>query len=205
MDRLPHRSESDGLLLRRWMISDAELQERAITESADHLRPWMAWMTQEPKPLQERRAMLSHWEEEWEEGGDVVLAMFLEGEVVGSAGLHRRRGPDTLELGYWVGARFLRRGLATGAAAMLTEAAFSIPQIDRVEIHHDKANSASEGVPRRLGFRLIEEKADRPKAPAEVGIDCTWRLQQAEWRAHKTDDSIKIQSASQTAIVAADF
>jgi ribosomal-protein-serine acetyltransferase len=203
MGRLPQRIEADGLLLRRWEIDDVALQEQAIADSADHLRPWMAWMAQEPKPPQERHAMLSSWEKEWEGGGDVLLAILLAGEIVGSAGLHRRRGPNTLELGYWIGTRFLRRGLATKAAAMLTEAAFSIPQVDRVEIHHDKANSASEGVPRRLGFRLIEEKADRPKAPAEVGIDCTWHLARPEWEAHKKDDSIEVEKVIQTTIVAA--
>jgi ribosomal-protein-serine acetyltransferase len=185
MGRLPQRIEVDGLLLRRWEIGDAELQERAIAESADHLRPWMAWMAEEPKSLQERQAMLSKWEREWEGGGDALLAVFLDGEVAGSVGLHRRRGPETLELGYWIGVRFLRRGLATRVAAMLTEAAFSIPEIALVEIHHDKSNSASEGIPRGLGFRLIEERADRPKAPGEVGIDCTWRLERAEWKARR--------------------
>jgi hypothetical protein len=34
---------------------------------------------------------------------------------------------------------------------MLTNAAFTVPEITQVEIHHDKANVASAGVPRSLG------------------------------------------------------
>jgi ribosomal-protein-serine acetyltransferase len=177
VSRLPELIESNGLRMRRWRSADAELQERAVTESIDHLRPWMSWIAEEPKPLAQRRAMLSAWEQDWAAGGDVVLALFVDEQLAGSFGLHRRSGPETLELGYWIGAPFLRRGLATTASSLLTDTALSIPEITRVEIHHDKANTASEGIPRKLGFRLVEERPDRPEAPAEVGIECTWRTE----------------------------
>jgi RimJ/RimL family protein N-acetyltransferase len=129
--------------------------------------------------------MLAQWQRDWEQGGDAVFGIFVEGEVAGSCGLHSPRGPDTLEIGYWIGVPFLRRGLATRVAAMLTEAAFSIPDLARVEIHHDKANSVSAKVPKRLGYRLVEERPDLPEAPAEVGIDCIWRLERAEWESRE--------------------
>jgi hypothetical protein len=55
---LPERIESDGVLLRRWVVDDAEALSRAIAESQDHLRPWMDWMAHEPKTLEQRRTML---------------------------------------------------------------------------------------------------------------------------------------------------
>ena len=109
-------------------------------------------------------------------GGDSVLGLFVDGAVAGSFGLHRRRGPETLEIGYWVHVDHLRQGLATRAAGLLSEAALSVPGITRVEIHHDKANTASAGVPRKLGYQLVGERPDRPEAPGEIGIDCVWRL-----------------------------
>jgi RimJ/RimL family protein N-acetyltransferase len=179
--RLPDRIEGPGLLLRRWRVEDAEAQEQAIAESTDHLRPWMAWMADEPQTLDQRRALAARWEEEWSEGGDVYLAILAGGDVAGSCGLHRRRGPDVLEIGYWIHPAFTRRGLAATVAEMLTDAAFSLPEICAVEIHHDKANVASAGVPRRLGYRLVGEKADGVAAPAESGIDCAWRIERADW------------------------
>ena len=169
------------MLLRRWLVSDAEAQQRAITESAEHLRPWMAWMTDEPQTLEQRRAMLAKWEREWLDGGDVLLGVFVGGRVAGSCGLHRRRGHDVLEIGYWIHAAFMRRGLATIVARLLTDAAFSVPEITRVEIHHDKANETSSGVPRRLGYQFIDEQPDEKAAPAELGIDCVWRMERAQW------------------------
>lgn len=181
MGRLPQRVEADGVLLRRWVVGDAEAQHRAIVESAEHLLPWMPWMATEPQPLQDRRAMLARWEQDWEDGGDVLLGVFVGGTVAGGCGLHRRAGADTIAIGYWIGVSFLRQGLATKVAAMLTEAAFGVPEIARAEIHHDKANTASAEIPRRLGYRLVEERPDHVEAPAEIGVDCAWRLERIEW------------------------
>jgi len=181
MSRLPERAESDGILVRRWLVSDAEQQHQAIVESAEHLRPWMSWMADEPKPLDARRAMIARWEHEWFEGGDVFMAVLVDGNVAGSSGLHRRRGPTTLEIGYWTHVSFLRQGLATEVASMLTDTAFCVPEITHVEIHHDKANIASSGVPKRLGYDYVGEQPDDAGAPAETGVDCIWRIERDQW------------------------
>lgn len=182
MTRLPERIEGDGVLLRRWLIDDAEALQRAIEESAEHLWPWMPWMEGSPQTPERRRAMLAGWEAEWLGGGDVRLGVFVEDRVAGSCGLHRRRGPDVLEIGYWIHAAFLRRGLATTVARLLTDAAFSVPGIASVEIHHDRANVASAGVPRRLGYDFIGERPNvLPVAPAELGIDYVWTVERGRW------------------------
>lgn len=183
---LPERIDGpDGLTLRQWQVGDAVELARAITESVDHLRPWMAWAAHEPLPLDRRREMIEHWNRAWADGGDVVLGIFLGGQVVGGAGLHRRSGPSGLEIGYWIHASFLRQGLATEAAARLTDTALALPDISYVEIQHDKANVASQGVPRRLGFRLVAEVRDRPEAPAETGIRLRWRMDRATWESRR--------------------
>lgn len=192
MARLPERIETGGpLLIRRWLVSDAEALDRAIAESAEHLRPWMGWMEEEPQTLEQRRELISGWEKEWSEGGDVYLGIFVEGRVAGSCGLHRRRGPDVLEIGYWVHPAFLRRGLATSVAALLTDAALSVSGINRVEIRHDKANAASAGIPRRLGYGFVGEEPTEVSAPSEVGAHLVWRIDAGRWRsadAARTDE-----------------
>ena len=186
MRQLPARIEGQGVLLRRWRVTDAERLERAVVESAEHLRPWMAWMTDEPQTLDQRRRLLARWEQEWASGGDDTVDKHGIQAVAGSRGLHRRIGPGALEIGYWVHAAFVRRGIASKAAALLTDAAFAIPDIERVEIHHDKANDASAGVPRRLGYRFIGEQRDEVTAPADSGIECVWRIERDEWPGSRT-------------------
>jgi RimJ/RimL family protein N-acetyltransferase len=70
-----------------------------------------------------------------------------------------------LEIGYWIHAGFLRRGLATRVSCLLTDAAFTVAGIERVEIHHDKANVASAGVPRRLGFTPSPKRRTSGRPP----------------------------------------
>jgi RimJ/RimL family protein N-acetyltransferase len=180
---LPEWVQDGGLLLRRWCVDDAPVQHRAVSESVEHLRPWMAWVATEPLALDRRRELLDKWERDWARGGDVYLAVIVHGRVAGSAGLHRRRGPGVLEIGYWTHPSFLRQGVATNVARMLTDAAFAVAEVERVEIHHDKANVASAGVPRRLGYRLAAETPQPPAAPAELGVDCAWRMTRDDWAA----------------------
>ena len=180
---LPQRLTGAGdLILRRWFADDAEALAAAVTDNLAHLRPWMGWTAREPMTLAARRAMLTGWERSWDAGGDAGFGVFLDGRIVGSCGLHDRIAPDGLELGYWIARDFTRRGLATEATRLLTDAALSMPQITHVEIHHDKANIASAGVPRRLGFAFVGEEPDEPEAPAEIGIECRWRMDREHWR-----------------------
>lgn len=110
-----------------------------------------------------------------------MLGIFKDAVVIGSAGLHRRVGPDAVEIGYWIHVDHTRNGYATEVAKALTAAAFDVPGIDRVEIHHDKANIASAGVPQRLGFKLVEETPDEVDAPGEAGIECRWVITRPDW------------------------
>ena len=129
--------------------------------------------------------MLNRWERDWAQGGDVFLGVFCEGRIAGSCGLHRRIGPDGLEIGYWIHPAFLRRGLATRVARVLTGAALAVPGITRVEIHHDKANQASAGIPRELVYDWLGEASDEPVAPADTGIEWRWAIDKETWDARQ--------------------
>jgi len=171
-------------LLRRWVVADAEALGRTVSESIHHLRPWMAWIAEEPVPIERRRARIEVWERDWKLGGDAVLGIFLNGEIAGGCGLHRRIAPDGLELGYWIHPAFVRKGLATRVARLLTDSALHLPEISHVEIHHDKANLASAGVALKLGFEFVDEGPSEAEAPAEVGIELRWRMEQQAWAQH---------------------
>jgi ribosomal-protein-serine acetyltransferase len=181
VDRLPDTIPSPRLTLRRWIAADAAQLSAAITANLEHLRPWMPWISAEPTSLADRVALIEQWRSEWERGGDAVLGAFVDGVVVGSTGFHRRRGPRVLEIGYWVHVDHTRQGFATEIAASLTDAAFTVPDIERVEIHHDKANIASAGVPRNLGYAFAGETLDAVTSPGEIGIDCRWVMNGSEW------------------------
>lgn len=179
--RLPAVFRGERLTLRRWMPDDEAVLGRIVTESLEHLLPWMPWARFEPLTNEARRALIEGWESEWRAGGDVTLAVMAGDEPVGSTGLHRRLGPNALEIGYWVHVAHVGRGYATELSRVLTDAAFAIPGIERVEIHHDKANVRSAAVPRKLGFNFEGEHEREPAAPAETGAEWVWTISKEQW------------------------
>ena len=171
------------LVLRRWRVSDMEILRDAIQDSIEHLRPWMSWIEFEPLSDRDRIALIRRWEDDWKAGQEVVFGAFLEDQVVGGCGFHRRASPQTLEIGYWVHVDHLRRGYASEMARILTSAAFKVPEIERVEIHHDKANTRSGAIPDALGYHLDGESKVDPHAPATIGIDVAWFITKIGWQA----------------------
>lgn len=181
MEVLPETVVGPRLTLRRWRRDDVAMLRDAVTANLEHLRPWMPWIAFEPMSDDDRVALIEDWESDWQDGGDVVLGAFLNGTAIGSCGLHRRRGPGTLEIGYWVHVDHVGQGYATEIARVLTEMALAVPGITRVEIHHDRANIASRRIPELLGYRLDGESADEPAAPGEIGIDVCWSTTAETW------------------------
>ncbi|MFD7446530.1 GNAT family N-acetyltransferase [Streptomyces sp. NPDC059909] len=167
---------SDQVELRRWRVQDIEILHRLITDSRDHLLPWMPFAASHDRAQGEK--FLTLCEEEWASGQAYYYAITSGGVVIGSCSLMRRSGPGGLDIGYWLHHAWTGKGLATMAAAALVNAGRRMPGIDRIEIHHDEANSASGAVARRLGFTEIErvQVPEGPAAPRETGIDVIWRL-----------------------------
>ena len=56
---LLQRMEDDGLVLRRWVVSDGEALHAVIAESASHLRPWVTWVDQEDTSIEGRRVFIA--------------------------------------------------------------------------------------------------------------------------------------------------
>jgi ribosomal-protein-serine acetyltransferase len=167
--------------LRHLAEEDAEAFAAAVRESLGELRLWMPWAAEEPRPVAERLEVIRRWERERRDGGDLTFGIFVDGAVAGSCGLHRRVGSGGLEIGYWVRTADAGRGVATEAARRLCAIAFADRAIDRVEIHHDRANAASGRIPAKLGFTRVAENPGAPETSGEEGIEVVWRLTREEW------------------------
>jgi ribosomal-protein-serine acetyltransferase len=167
---------SGPVTLRRWRAADADAVYQVVLQSLEHLLPWMPWASGYSHDNAVRFTFQS--EQDWESRVAYQYAITTDDAVIGSCGLMRRIGPGGLEIGYWLHPAYTGRGLATTAVAALVGQAFALPDIDRVEIVHDQANTASGGIPRRLGFTEIRRRtrAHGALAPGEVGIEVVWRL-----------------------------
>ncbi len=165
----PYLIRTERLVVRCWEPRDAPLLKNALDESLDHLRPWMPWAADEPKPLEDKAELLRQFRGRFDLGEDFVFGIFDRGEseVIGGTGLHTRVGPGAVEIGYWIRASRVGQGYAREATGALTRVAFRVCGVDRVEIRIDPANAASLRIPRRLGFR--EEATLRRRLPDATG------------------------------------
>jgi RimJ/RimL family protein N-acetyltransferase len=177
----PAQIDTATVSLRRWTESDADALRRAVTESFDHLSPWMPWVIESPS-IDDELEFIRGSNSRWETGEAYEYALIdpAVGTVIGAAGLHTRVGPKAWDLGYWVHPAYTRHGIATAAAGALTEIAFAWPGTARMEIHCDEANLASAGVPRRLGYVCAETCDHEPAAPGETGRRMIWVMHRAE-------------------------
>jgi ribosomal-protein-serine acetyltransferase len=166
--------------LRRWRASDVDLCFRLVSESFEHLRPWMPWATPDYSHA-DAADYLERCEADWATGAAFQYLIVADGTPAGSAGLMARIAPGGLEIGYWVHPDCTGRGIATAAAAVLTESALGLPGIDHVEIHHDELNLASGRIPAKLGYKAIETRRARfEPTPGDSGVDQVWRITPAD-------------------------
>jgi RimJ/RimL family protein N-acetyltransferase len=149
-----YRIETKRLVLRCYQPTDGPLLAESITESVEHLRPWMPWAHVEPEPLEEKIQRVKRFRGEFDLGQNYIYAIFNpeETKLVGGTGLHPRLGNEELEIGYWIHKDYVNQGLVTESTAALVKVAFEIIQVHRLEIHCDPGNTASAAIPRKLGF-----------------------------------------------------
>jgi ribosomal-protein-serine acetyltransferase len=170
--------EASPVTLRRWRPDDLAALHQAVTESRDHLIPWMPWAADSTTDAQAE--FLRDCERDWQAGAAYNYAILDRGTLAGSCGLMARIGPGGLEIGYWIHQAHLRRGLATEASRALIDEAFALPGIDHIEIVHDELNESSGGIPRKLGFTRIGCRQLDPKPRAGTGTGVVWRLTRPE-------------------------
>jgi RimJ/RimL family protein N-acetyltransferase len=160
--------------LRRHRPDDLDAVLLAVTESRDHLRPWMPWAQGYSRASAQE--FLAKAARDWDEGTAYNYAIISGGAIAGGCSLMARIGPGGLEIGYWMHQAYTRRGLATAAAAALTEQAFVLPGVQRVEIVHDELNIASGKIPAKLGFTEVTRRPIDPPSPEGTGTGVVWRL-----------------------------
>jgi ribosomal-protein-serine acetyltransferase len=163
---------------RRWRLDDAEPIYRVVSESLDHLTPWMAW-TANGYTSADAHAFLERCQDDWRDGRAYNYAITGPGDlIIGSTSLMARIGPGGLEIGYWLHPSYTGKGIMTRAVAALTAEAFRVGA-DRVEIKHDIANERSRAIPCRLGFVEVgRQPAQEPITAGEIGVDAVWRASQ---------------------------
>jgi RimJ/RimL family protein N-acetyltransferase len=167
-----YRILTERTVVRCWQPADAPLLKAAIDASFEHLLPWMPWAADGPESVEVWAARLRTFRGQFDLDQDYVYGILNPDEtaVLGGTGLHTRAGDKALEIGYWIHVDHINQGLATEISAALTQVAFEVNGVDRVEIHCDPKNVRSAAVPRKLGF--VYEATLRHRTRTTDGAPC---------------------------------
>ena len=173
-----YRIVTPRLIIRCYNPADALLLSNSITESLDHLLPWMSWAAAEPEPIATKLDRLKRMRSNFDLSIDFVYGIFnpQEDRLLGGTGLHPRLGPDALEIGYWIHKDYLNQGYATETSAALTKIAFEIHKVNRVEIHCSVENIRSAAIPQKLGFKFDATLRKRSFANSHLSDQMVWSL-----------------------------
>ncbi len=174
-----YRIETERLLIRCWSPQDAPLLRAALDESDQHLRPWIPWMKDEPKSLNETVSWLQTKRANFDLRKDFWYAIFdaTGGTLLGEIGLMTRAGPGAREIGYWISKSSEGQGYTSEATAAMIKVAFEIDNVSRIEIYCAPENEPSVAIPRKLGFLHEATLASRyTDSEGDVHDTMVWTL-----------------------------
>jgi RimJ/RimL family protein N-acetyltransferase len=173
-----YRIITPHLVIRCYNPIDAPLLAQSITESLDHLLPWMPWAAVEPEHLNAKVERMRLMRSNFDMGNEFVFGIFNleQNRLLGGTGLHPRVGSDALEIGYWIHKDFTNHGYATETAAALTKVAFEILGVGRLEIHCSVENSRSAAIPVKLGYTHEATLRKRSFAHGRLTDQMIWSL-----------------------------
>jgi ribosomal-protein-serine acetyltransferase len=165
----PEEHHDGDLLLRAWRPGDGEELNRAVSDSYEHLRRFMAW----PDPdttVEESEGYARQSRARWLLGEEWGLGVWRGGRLVAGTGFLLRERPleqGIAEIGMWVRADEAGRGLGTRLLRAMVDWADADWPFHKLTWHCDSRNLASARVAERCGFQL--EGRLREHGPAAIG------------------------------------
>jgi ribosomal-protein-serine acetyltransferase len=144
----------DGeLWLRPLLAADAFSLFRLIDAERDRLGRWLPWV-EETRTERDSARFIADATEERRRRRSLVLAICVEGAIVGTIGLHYVEWFDrSAELGYWITSAAEGRGHVTRAARAVLSFAFGAVGLHRIVVRCAVGNERSSRVAERLGMR----------------------------------------------------
>ena len=112
-------------MLRSYDVGDGRLLSEAVSESYEHLRPWMPW-AKPHQTIEESEKRARQFRGRYLLAEDFVLGIFAPDErrLLGGTGFHLREGPLSTrcaEIGMFIRQSEAGRGLGTRALAALLQ------------------------------------------------------------------------------------
>ncbi|QKY70800.1 GNAT family N-acetyltransferase [Lentibacillus sp. CBA3610] len=142
----------EEIALKHLEVHDAAPLFRLTDESRTTLRPWLAWVDH-TKTVEDSKTFIESALKQFADKRGLTTGILYHGELAGVVGFnHLDRKNNIGVIGYWLGSKYVGKGIMTRAVSGLIDYAFYSLGLNRIEIRAASANKQSRAIPERLGF-----------------------------------------------------
>lgn len=162
--------------------AEAPQVHELIQGNRAHLDRWLRWSSS-IQTLQHTADLIDTFARKQAAGDGFHLGIWRRGRLAGGLVcwyIHRQN--RNAELGYWLGADSVGRGLATRAAGLGVRHLFEVEKLNRVEMLCGVENRASRRVAERLGFQLEGVRRESHWITDRFADHAVYGLLRREWR-----------------------
>jgi ribosomal-protein-serine acetyltransferase len=143
----------DGIEIGLLLPNHVPQYSKLVRESYNFLEPWLPWVTSDYSD-EDARGMVNRFLNKLADNSGMPVAMFYNNAFAGwAAYLYWNWNGLRTELGYWLGQKFVGRGIVTRTVQAMTRFAINDLGINRLDILTDIENDPSGRVALRAGYK----------------------------------------------------
>lgn len=133
-------------------LQDANELFELVDYARDYLREWLPWVDTTINP-EDSLAFIDQTLRAAESRVGFTTGIFYKDKLVGMIGFNQLDWANKIGyIGYWLAPDYQGHGIMTNAVKALTDYAFSVLKLNRVDIRAAYENKKSRSIPERLGF-----------------------------------------------------
>ena len=178
--------ETKRLILREYGVKDI----KEIIENINNLKvSRYLLVVPHPYTMEDAKWWIGHCKEQQKENPrksyQFAIGLKSEGKLIGGCGIGSvDEYQGTGELGYWLGEKYWRQGYMTEVGNKLIEFAFQKLKLRKLKIPAFTANQASNGLAKKLGFKLEGTLTQhcRAKSTGKIHDENIYGLLKKEWK-----------------------
>lgn len=177
---------SDDIELRLIQLNDAPTMFDLIQQNRDHLDQWLRWSGR-IRTLQDAQNWARRFVDKFAANDGFHAGIWVDENLAGGLLCHYiNQESYKSEIGYWLGANYTGRGLATLASRAAIGYLFEEIGLNRIEIQCGVDNVASRAIPERLGFSLEGIKRQSEWITTRFVDHAIYSLLAEEWKSTKS-------------------
>ncbi|MGH7524914.1 MAG: GNAT family N-acetyltransferase [Gemmatimonadales bacterium] len=176
-----HWTLDDATRIRPFQPDDAPALYRLISSSRNHLDRWLRWSNSIQSEA-DATATIARYVAKRSSGAGFHSGIWVQGHLAGGI-VCRDLDPVSrnAEIGYWLGAGFTGRGLATRGTILMIQYLFGVRKLHRLEMQCAVDNEPSRAIPEKLGFRLEGIRRDSTWIATDFADHAVYGLLENEW------------------------